>query len=145
MQQAAYSLIPNKQKQGTHLKIGRLLLQNLSPEKQESQFFTIVNHWNQARSLVTKPAEKEQLIQLNFKAGKKAKGSAAYAAAFAYFQTALSFLDSDSWSKDYSLTLELHEAKAEAAYLTGKFTEMETAIAPVLIHVKDILDRVEST
>ena len=45
VQQAAYSLIPEDQKQATHLKIGQLLQQNLSESEQEEKLFNIVGHF----------------------------------------------------------------------------------------------------
>jgi PAS domain S-box-containing protein len=167
VQQAAYSLIPPDQKQITHLHIGRLLNQNLSAADRKGQIFTLVNHWNQAISLVSHPTEQQQLIQLNVTAGRKAKGSAAYDAALTYFQTALSLLDSsrnwggsaakprfhlnyrpglpdaDSWQTQYYLTLELHNANAEAAYLTGDFEGMAILIERVLSQTHTPLDRVK--
>ena len=142
VQQAAYALIPEGQKQVTHLHIGRLLLQNLSLEEQDANLFTIANHWNQALALITAPSEKKQLVQLNLAAGQKAKGSAAYEAARQYFQTALSLIDSTTWQTNYPLALKLHEANAEVAYLTGDFALMETIIEGVLNQAKDLLDLV---
>jgi len=143
VQQAAYSLIPNEQKQGTHLHIGRLLFQNLSPEERNTQIFTLVNHWNQAIELIENSEEQNQLIHLNFTAGQKAKSSAAYDAALKYFQTALSLMDSESWQTNYPLTLQLHEANAETAYLSGEFEFMEVMIDKVLHHSKSLLDHVK--
>ena len=143
VQQAAYSLIPEGQKQATHLHIGRLLSKNLSLEEQESQIFTIVNHWNQAIELIADPRERENLMQLNLNAGEKAKASAAYGAASQYFQTALSLLDVESWQTNYPLTLKLHENYAEAAYLTGDFELMETIIEQVIGHGQELLDMVK--
>ena len=143
VQQAAYSLIPQERKQATHLHIGRLLSQNLSPEEQDTNIFTIVNHWNQAIELIADPTERDNLIQLNLTAGEKAKGSAAYAAALKYFQTALSLLDAESWQTNYPLALKLHENYAEAAYLTGDFELMENIIEQVLNHRQDLLDLVK--
>ena len=143
VQQAAYSLIPEEKKQATHLHIGRTLLQNLSQEQQKSQIFTIVNHWNQAMELVADPTEQENLIQLNYSAGEKARGSATYGAALKYFQTALSLLDTESWCLNYLLTLKLHENSAEAAYLTGDFELMETIIEQVIERGQDLLDLVK--
>ena len=143
VQQAAYSLIPDEQKQSTHLHIGQLLLQNLSEEQQDKHLFIIVNHWNQAIELITDDAEKDKLIQLNVNAGEKAKASAAYGAALQYIQTALSLIDSESWQTNYPLALKLHEANAETAYLTGDFELMETVIDRVLNHSQDLLDCVK--
>ncbi|MGB3536442.1 MAG: AAA family ATPase [Microcoleaceae cyanobacterium] len=143
VQQAAYSLIPLEEKQKTHLRMGRLLLQNLSISEQNNNIFTIVNHWNQAIELIADKTERNQLIQLNLTAGKKAKNSAAYEATLKYFKIALSLLNKDSWQTDYSLTLQLHEANAEAAYLTGDFQFMETLIDRVINSAKTVLDRVK--
>ena len=81
VQQAAYSLIPENQKQATHLKIGQLLLQNYSEIEKEEKLFDIVGHLNQGIELITQPSEREALAQLNLKAGGKARNSTAYAAA----------------------------------------------------------------
>ncbi len=143
VQQAAYCLIPEEQKQTTHLHIGRTMSKNLSLEEQETNIFTIVNHWNQAIELIIDSKERENLIQLNDSAGAKAKGSAAYGAALKYFQTALSLLDVESWQTNYLLALKLHENYAEAAYLTGDFELMETIIEQVLNHRQDLLDLVK--
>ncbi|NES04712.1 MAG: GAF domain-containing protein, partial [Okeania sp. SIO2F4] len=89
------------------------------------------------------PAEQDYLIQLNFKSGEKAKGSAAYAGALKYFQTALSLLDVESWQTNYPLALKLHENYAEAAYLIGDFELMESIIEQVIERGQDLLDLVK--
>jgi len=77
VQQAAYSLIGEGRKPATHLQIGRLLSQNFSQEELDTNVFTIVNHWNLAIELIADPTERENLIQLNYSAGEKAKYAAA--------------------------------------------------------------------
>ncbi|WP_245916131.1 hypothetical protein [Merismopedia glauca] len=52
MQQAAYSLIPQTQKQATHLKIGQRLLANTPTIELEEKIFDIVNHFNYAIELI---------------------------------------------------------------------------------------------
>jgi predicted ATPase len=73
VQQAAYSLIPETEKQTTHLKIGRLLLTNTPKEEQEDQIFGIVNQLNQGQQLLDQQSERHQLAELNFIAGHKSQ------------------------------------------------------------------------
>src|SRR4028118_1970553 len=89
VQQAAYSLIPDNQKQATHLKIGQLLLQNYSDLEREEKLFDIVGHLNQGIELINQLSEREALAKLNLKAGGKARSSTAYAAANIYLQTGI--------------------------------------------------------
>lgn len=125
VQQAAYFLIPEDQKQSTHLKIGRLLLSNIPQEEREEKIFDIVNQLNIRVELITHQTERNELASLNLIAGRKAKASTAYAAAKRYLTAGLELLAGDSWLHQYDLTLALHEEASEAAYLCGDFIAME--------------------
>lgn len=116
VQQAAYSFIPSEQKQATHLKIGQLLLNNISVAAREDKIFDIVNQLNIGVELITQQTERLELAQLNLIAGRKAKTSTAYAAAVEYFTIARNLLVVDSWQQYYKLTLALYECNAEAEY-----------------------------
>ncbi len=143
VQQAAYCLIPDTQKQITHLKIGQLLLDSVSEVELDNKLFNIVNHWNIGAALVTDAYKQTQLRQLNFKAAYKAKGAIAYEAAHQYATTAIDLLSSDSWSNQYSLTLALYELVAELAYLKGDFAKSQHWAKILLHHAKAILDEVK--
>jgi predicted ATPase len=104
VQQAAYFLIPEDQKQSTHLKIGQLLLTNTPLEEREEKIFDIVNQLNSGRELINAQAERDELAQLNLIAGRKAKASTAYAAAKKYLTVGLELLAADSWQNQYELT-----------------------------------------
>ena len=92
VQQAAYSLIPDAQKQLTHWQIGQLLLQELSQQEQVEQIFDIVNHLNLGRATNVNPTQNQQLAQLNLQAGQKAKLSSAYQAAQNYYEIGINLL-----------------------------------------------------
>ncbi|MDJ1184678.1 AAA family ATPase [Roseofilum sp. BLCC_M143] len=117
VQQAAYSLIAQEQKQATHLKIGQQLLQRLSEEEQEEQLFTIVNHLNRARELILENSEREKLARLNLKASHKANNAVAYEASRDYCYEAEKFLDADSWETHYELRFDLAIATIKAEHL----------------------------
>ncbi|MDZ8033996.1 AAA family ATPase [Nostoc sp. DedSLP04] len=143
VQQAAYSLIPDRQKQATHLKIGQLLLQNSSQIEQEEKLFDIVGHLNLGQELITQLSEREALARLNLAAGDKAKNSTAYAAARAYLQTGIELLTANCWQEQYELTLSLYVAATEAAYLNADFDGMEQIAVQVLKSAQTILDKVK--
>ncbi|WP_172185345.1 AAA family ATPase [Microcoleus asticus] len=142
VQQAAYSLIPDEQKQVTHLKIGQLLLSHTSVAEQEEKLFEIVNQLNMGKSLIIEPSEQTQLAQLNLQAGQKARAATAYTAAFEYAITGIDLLAEKRWTTQYELTLALYETATEAAYLNGNFPQMNQLTTIVLEHTRTLLDRV---
>ncbi|MEH1790214.1 MAG: AAA family ATPase [Nostoc sp.] len=143
VQQAAYSLIPDDQKQAIHLKIGKLLLHSSSEVELEEKLFDIALHLNQGIELITQPQEREDLAQLNLKAGQKARNSTAYTAARVYLQTGIELLTANCWQDQYELTLNLHVAATEAAYLNAALDSMEEMAAQVLQSAQTILDKVK--
>ncbi|WP_375477221.1 AAA family ATPase [uncultured Nostoc sp.] len=142
VQQAAYSLIPEEQKQITHLNIGRLLQQATSANEQDKQIFAIVNHLNKGISLIEDETEQQELVQLNLMAGQKAKGATAYGAALNYFNTGISLLRGNCWQSDYTLALVLYEGAANCAFLGANFEQMEQFAEVVLTHARSWLDRI---
>jgi predicted ATPase len=142
VQQAAYSLIPENQKQTTHLKIGQLLQQNYSEVEQEEKLFDIASHLNLAIELISQPKARETLAELNLKAGQRATNATAYAAARSYIQTGISLLTDTCWQDRYELTFNLYVLAAETAYLNTDFEAAETLSEEILRHVSNLLDRV---
>ncbi|XZN92794.1 MAG: AAA family ATPase [Microcoleus sp.] len=143
VQQAAYSLIPDHQKQATHLLIGTLLQQNYSETAREEKLFEIVGHLNLGQELIVQPSEREALAQLNLQAGKKARHSTAYAAAKTYLETGIKLLQTNCWKNQYDLTLALYVEATEAAYLNTDIDEMERLVTEVLQQAKTALDTVK--
>ncbi|MDR9896579.1 AAA family ATPase [Aetokthonos hydrillicola Thurmond2011] len=144
VQQAAYSLIPESQKQTIHLKIGQRLLLSAPIEEQEENIFEIVNQLNIAEQLITNQTERNELVRMNLIAGCKAKVSTAYAAAVKYLTTGIKLLASDSWETNYDQTLTLYETTAEVTYLAGDFEQIEQFVKVMLVKAKTPLDQVKA-
>ncbi len=69
VQQAAYALIDESQKQVVHLQIGRNLLERTSAERLPERLFEIVDHLNYGIELVTAQPERTEIARLNLMAG----------------------------------------------------------------------------
>ncbi|WP_236508287.1 ATP-binding protein, partial [Tychonema sp. BBK16] len=162
VQQAAYSLIPQEQKQETHLKIGQLLLQNTAPEARKDNIFALVNQLNfgigattRGLPLLTSEQEKIELADLNLIAGQKAKDAAAFEPALRYFNLGIQLLNSvsrpgeessevnSSWQSHYDLTLALHTEAMEAEYLNTNLQQAETLGELILQQATTQLDAVK--
>ncbi|MEH1807026.1 ATP-binding sensor histidine kinase [Nostoc sp.] len=144
VQQAAYSLIPEAQKQSTHLQIGQLLLQNTPKEQQESGIFAIVNQFNYGLELLKEVDEREHLSRLNLIAGCKAKNSTAYATAVEYLKVAILLLPINAWQSSYDLALTVYESAAEAEYLNTNFDSSKSLVEIILKNAKSPLEKVRT-
>ncbi|MEH2349758.1 MAG: AAA family ATPase [Nostoc sp.] len=143
VQQAAYILIDESQKQVVHLQIGRNLLGKTLPERLSDRLFEIVDHLNHGIELVTDQPERNEIARLNLIAGQKAKAAIAYSMAQKYLATARVWLAASSWQTNYDLTLELYLETTELAYLCGDFEQVESWVAIVVQEAKNILDIVK--
>lgn len=143
IQQAAYALIAAEQKVSVHLRIGRLLRDNVTKEVLADRIFEVVDHLNQAVDLISEPTERQQLAQLNLQAGEKAKSATAYQAAMNYLLTGVALLGSDGWQCCYELALRLHDAASEAAYLNQDDEQQERLTTVILQQARCVLDKVK--
>ena len=125
VQQAAYALITQKEKQPVHLQIGQTLLKQYAPGKSDALLFDIVHHLNLARRLKDGSKERSHLAELNLEAGRQARAASAFEQALQYFTLGLDLLGAAAWKRHYPLTLSLHEEATEMSWLCGRFELME--------------------
>ncbi len=125
VQQAAYALIAQKEKQTVHLQIGQTLLKQYAPGKSDALLFDIVHHLNLARGLKDKWKDRLHLAELNLEAGRQARAASAFEQALEYFTLGLDLLGAAAWKWHYPLALSLHEAATEMSSLCGRFELME--------------------
>ena len=102
-------------------------MEHVEDEDRSERIMDIVNQLNVGIPATVDRAERDWLAQLNLEAGQRARATAAFDAAYAYFATGIGLLEDagrgkcggteDSWERCYELTLELHEGIAEAAYV----------------------------
>ncbi len=132
IQEAAYALIPEDERAGAHLRIGRVLLASMTADSLAEHLFDVANQFNRGAALQVEQDEKKQVATINLRAGRKAKASAAYASARAYFSAGMALLDETNWGSQYELTFSLWLERAECELLSGNFETAEQLIVELL-------------
>ncbi|CAD5914030.1 AAA family ATPase [Planktothrix agardhii] len=153
IQQAAYLLIPSSQRQATHLKIGKLLLNQIQKrfdqpietiltELLPETLLNIINQFNLGVGLIKNLKERHQLALFNLIAGRKAKITTAYPTAVGHLAIGMGLLTANSWETDYQLTLELYTEATEVAALSQDFESLNDWGRIILEQAKTLSDQV---
>ncbi|WP_438005899.1 AAA family ATPase [Sorangium sp. So ce321] len=128
IQEAAYSLIPGRDRPAFHYRIGRLLLDKLRSDRGQ-HLFDIVNHLNSAGDLIQAPEERMESARLNLQAAGRAEESAAFTAALKYLEHGMSMLPEDAWTSHYDLTFVYHMKKGLMESLCGRHDDALSTLA----------------
>jgi predicted ATPase/signal transduction histidine kinase len=116
-QQAAYALIPKERRAEVHLRIGRALLEGMTSEALNERVFDVASQFYRGPHKLADPGEMSTVAKLNLLAGRKAKASAAYAAAAAYLAAGAAHLGPDGWDRQHQLLFQLQLERAECEFL----------------------------
>ena len=140
VQEAAYALIPESARASVHLRIGRLFASRTPAEEMEEKIFEIVNQLDRGSALIDSWKERERVAELNLIAGKRAKGSAAYASALSYFIAGRALLAEDCWEQRHPLTFALELQRAECEFLTGDLAAAEERLSMLSRRTANLVD-----
>ena len=132
IQEAAYTLIPESERAAAHVRIGQALLASVAVDDLAEHLFDVANQLNRGAALLVDHDQKVTAAAVNLRAGRKARASAAYASARAYFAAGMALLDEGDWGDQYALTFGLWLERAECEFLTGNLDEAERLIAQLL-------------
>ncbi|MFY0568802.1 AAA family ATPase [Archangium lansingense] len=142
IQQAAYSLLPERHKKRLHLEAGRLL-RNTCEHTLDERLFEVADQLNLGAELVTNAEERLELARLNLQAGRKAKTSSAFRSALGYLTRGIGFLPPDAWRSHYELTFRLHREATECAYITDAQELSEKLITSALTQARSRLEKAD--
>lgn len=123
IQQAAYSFAADE-RDATHLRIGRVLRDRFAAGEDEL-LFDAVKHLDQGAALMLDAAERQQLVELNLLAGRRAKAAIAWEPARVYLAFAASRFDDDAWTTNFATTFVVLRELAECEFLAGQFAPAE--------------------
>lgn len=142
IQEAAYSLVPDSQKEALHYRIGKKALERAHAENDlEEKLFYIVDQLTSGSRLMTDKKELEEFTVLNLKAGKKAKASAAYKAASMYLEKCLNLVGDDGWQNQYNFMLDIYLESVETAYFNQNYERMNELINTAVDKSVDVIEK----
>lgn len=138
--ETAASLIDETERKKLHYNIGKYYVNLYQKDIPDDLIFFIANQWNQSCSLLDE-LQRKLLLEIDFRAGQKAKSSAAYEAAAGFFRYGSELLPGDSWDTDYKFTLSYYTEWSETEYLVQNFDKAEELSGTVLDKAVDITDK----
>jgi PAS domain S-box-containing protein len=141
VQEAAYSLIPERSRAEAHLRVGRLLSAHTPAEKRKEAIFEIVTQLNRGAALITSRDEREQLAELNLIAGRRAKATTAYASAITYLAAGAALLSEDSCDRRHELAFALELHRGECEFFTGALAEAEQCLTALSSRAANTVER----
>ena len=107
IREAAYALIPERERAVVHLKIGRSLLAKLAALDTSGEVFEVVDQLNRGAALVTSSEERSRIAELNLTAGRSARATTAYESSLVYLSAGESLLSEEHWERHYALRFSL--------------------------------------
>ena len=107
------------------------------------RIFEIVNQFARGLPAIALDSEREMVAELYLAAGRRAKGSSAYASALAYFSSGRTLLGDHAWARRSDLTLELELNCAECEIIVGELATAEDRLARLAPHVTRLPDQVQ--
>ena len=132
IQRGSYVAMTESERQTVHWQIGQLMLEEISEDQREQRIFELVNHLNPGSVHIQTKEQQILLAELNLLASQKTYYSAAQDASYRYALEGIALLRPlendgvDIWKNYYELTFDLYLRAANAAYLTGRYHEMES-------------------
>lgn len=141
IQEAVYSMIPEKEKAAMHYRIGSNVLKKTGANNLDEKILYIVDQLNRGIKLITGADEIIRLATLNLQAAQKAKKSTAYTSASSYLKTAIGLLPDYCWASHYELTYSIYKEALECEYLNLNFSDAEKIFDIVVKNVKSNIDK----
>ncbi len=141
VQQAALSLLDGLEKQKVRLQIGNLLLTDVEELDTDERIYDIADHLNHAGGLITEPADKNQLADINLKASLRAKNATAYKHALSYIKHAMELMSDGSWETSSATTRAVLTQRAECEHLCGNDNDAETFFDQAIKYADTAFDK----
>lgn len=140
MQLALYQSIPSDEKSRQHVSIGRRLVENLTKEELEKDFYTVLRQFRLGTTVINNQMERYSIAAMCLQAAELAVPNGDFHAASRYLDFGMELLGSESWENEYNLTLNIYNAAAEIEYSKSNFDKVDWIVDRVLTNSQEFHD-----
>jgi tetratricopeptide (TPR) repeat protein len=145
---AAYASISETKLASLHLKIGRRLwkeMQESTEEVDSTRLLVIAKQLQQSVSAVNDISELGVIALVQLRAGQHAARSSEFKIAANFFEHGIAALGISVWNaENYEVSLDLHNACAEASYCVGNFERMDVLLDAVFQQARSFRDKLQA-
>lgn len=141
IQQAAYSLIPDRKVSDLHLKIARNLVRLVEAGRKNMTLLDIAIHYVRGIQGISEQPEKEKVAQILLEAGVQAQSSSAYESALDFFEAGIELLGEDAWLSQRRLYMKLHEGALRSSFLKGDTEEVFQRAGRILNKSETVIEK----
>ncbi len=146
IRRAIYIDIPEASLPDLRLRIGRSLLANsASLGTEDSVLLAAVDHIDAGRAALATLDERDELAELNLRAGRRAKLASAYDIAMNYLRTSFELLGPEPWERTPALTFSCALELAECEHLANWRERSAATFTRLIEHARDPVDRARIT
>ncbi|MEM7219232.1 MAG: AAA family ATPase [Pseudomonadota bacterium] len=143
VQQAAYA-DDDEATAELNLRIGRILYQRLARGNADDLLlFRVVDHLNAGSTRIQEWAERDLLIDLNLRAGRRSNQAGAFDSAATYLERGIELAGGSEFGGDNGRLWSLHEQAQGAAYHSGNLAEVLRLGEIMLANAPDDLVKVD--
>jgi predicted ATPase len=140
IREAALGIVLPEELVCLQVRVGKVLLERLSPQDLSEQIFLVVGLLNRGKGQ-RETIDDLVLARLNLKAGRAAINVASFEEAENFLRVGIQCLPKDNWEKEYDLSLELYSLAADMAYRIGNFEYIELCCGTILLNAKSLEDK----
>mmetsp|Transcript_26788 Transcript_26788/g.64273 ORF Transcript_26788/g.64273 Transcript_26788/m.64273 type:complete len:1395 (+) Transcript_26788:24-4208(+) len=145
LQESTYSIIPPNERKPLHKMIGmNLVIQDPQNANNPELCTLAVDQINICKDVdgILNHAERAFVASLNLTAGKHSMSTkkSNFQQAGGYFETGISLLYADNWTKQYKLSLELYERSVAVSFMDGKIKTVPKRVDEIISNARSFSD-----
>ncbi|MFH1153243.1 MAG: AAA family ATPase [Pseudomonadota bacterium] len=138
IQEAAYGMENEEDRQQTHLSIARILDSHRREKGEPGLLDEVIRHYRKALSCLADMGEVLRVALLHTEAAEKAMKTNSFDRAMEFSVTAISLFPETIWQEQYDAAWKAYYTAAESAFLCVKIEQAEMALNALLGHSRTL-------